>query len=786
MKKSVDSNTTLSRFVCSILLLLLFSGSFAQNGSRITGQVRSAADGPLPYASVALKGTTRGGMTDEGGRFSIAVPPGSYTLIVTHTGYVSFERQVQVKANESLHVGIITLNVSTEVLNEIVVDGMISKFSKKQSEEVARMPLKNLENPQVYTVVPKELLTEQVAVDFRSALLTSPGVSNVTLGVGSGGTGLSMYLRGFSGANGAGAIRNGMATNFVSLSDPANLESLEIIKGPSSTLFGTTLVSYGGLVNRITKKAFDHKGTEVSFSTGSDGLGRVAVDYNTPLNEDKSFLFRLNTAIQREKSFQDYGKNKTFLFAPTFTYQVDDRLTLDLDVEYFQSDRTTSYVQITSAAGIDNIDELNWDFSKSYTSNELLSSSKVTNVFGKATYILSEQWTSETGISYSNTENDANYLFLVVSNTDSIIRKIMNIPSNFNTTQIQQNFTGKFPVLGMNNRVLIGLDYTQLQTTDTRATISQFDKVPLNGDNVNLNVYKYEEDLAGVARSQNKRDTKTYSAYASDVLNITGRLVTMASLRVDHFRDDISDYDQTSLSPKMGIVYQIVKDQVSAFGNFMDGFKNVAPRVTEERPDDPVSFKPEHASQLEGGLKMELLGGKLNGTLSYYHIKVRNRVRSVTGDDGNSYSVQDGIQRSNGFEADLISNPVQGMHIILGYGYNDSRYTKADASIDGKRPYAVPDHVGNFWVSQKLTSGKMQGLGVGIGGNFASSHYYDSANTIKVPGFSKFDATAFFEKKQVRIGLKMNNISDKEYWISDYYAEPQAARSFLANVTFRF
>ncbi len=785
MRKSICLKTTLYRAVFFLSPLFLFTGLYAQSGSRITGTVRSS-DGPLSYVSVAIKGTTQGGTTDDDGTFSISVTPGNYTLVVSHTGYISDEKPIVVKAGESLHLGTITMEASTEVLDEIVVDGMISKFSKKQSDEVARMPLKNLENPQVYTVIPKELLTEQVAVDFRGALLSSPGVSNVTLGVGSGGTGLAMYLRGFSGANGAGAIRNGMATNFVSLSDPANLESLEIIKGPSSTLFGTTLISYGGLVNRITKKPFGHEGTEVSFFTGSDGLGRVAVDYNSPLNDDKSFLFRLNMAIQREKSFQDYGRNKTFLLAPTFTYHATDRLTFDLDMEYFESDRTTTYVQVTSAAGIGNIDDLNWDFSKSYSSNELLSSSKVTNIFGKATYVLSGSWTSETALSYSNTENDANYLFLVVSSTDSITRKIMNIPSNFNTIQAQQNFTGKFKIGEMENKLLLGLDYTQLQTTDTRATISKFDKVALNGNNVNLDVYKYQEKLSLITRSQNKRSTKTYSAYGSDVLNLTKRFIAMASLRIDHFRDDISDYDQTSLSPKMGIIYQVVKDKVSLFGNFMDGFKNVAPGVTEESPDEAVSFKPEHANQLEGGVKMELLGGKLNGTLSYYNIKVRNTVRSVTGDDGNSYSVQDGTRFSKGFEADLIANPVPGMHVILGYGYNDSRYTKASSSVEGKRPYAVPDHVGNFWISHRLMNGGLKGFGFGCGGNFASSHFYDSANTIKVPGYYKFDATVFYEQKQFRIGLKLNNITDKEYWISDYYAEPQTARSFIANISFRF
>src|SRR5690606_38113543 len=160
----------------------------------------------------------------------------------------------------------------------------------KKSETVARLPIANLENSQVYTVVPKELLKEQMTSDFRTALMSSPGVTNVVLGVGSGGTGLSMRMRGFSGDDGAGSIRNGMATKFVSLSDPVNLERLEIIKGPSSTLFGSTLISYGGLVNRVTKKPLGYQSTELSFSAGSYGLGRVTLDYNTPLNKDNTFL----------------------------------------------------------------------------------------------------------------------------------------------------------------------------------------------------------------------------------------------------------------------------------------------------------------------------------------------------------------------------------------------------------------------------------------------------------------------------------------------------------------
>jgi iron complex outermembrane receptor protein len=760
--------------------------TWAQNlKGKITGTVISGNGEKLGYATATIKGSRIGTTTNDEGQFVLEVAPGSYTLAVSFTGYHPVEKQVSVQSGENTNVGTITLNESSEMIGEITVDGMITKFSKKESEVVARMPLKNLDNPQVYTVVPKELFTEQIDVNFRSALMSSPGVANVTLGLGSGGTGLAMHLRGFTGANGAGAIRNGLATNWVSLSDPANLESLEIIKGPSATLFGSTLTSYGGLVNRVTKQAHEGTGGEIGFSTGSIGLGRLSVDYNTPLNDEGTLLFRVNAAIHREKSFQDYGVNKTTMFAPTITYIASDRLTFNFDVEYFESQRNTTYLRL-SGTPVTNLDDLNWDFRKSYTSNELLSSAKVLNTMAKATYKLSDTWESQTALSYSNTDNNANYLFLLLNNTSTITRRVMNIPSLFNTIQLQQNFVGKFKIGGMDNKLLFGLDFTQLKTTDTRRYVN-FDQVEINGDDTWLDAAAVKQTLdATDPYVRNKRSRKTYSAYASDVLNMTNRLIAMASLRVDNYHDIAEDYTQTALSPKLGLIYQVIDDKISLFGNYMNGFSNVAPGYTEESPDNPVKFEPEHANQVEGGLKFELIGNKLNGTLSYYDIRVENKVRSVTGEDNNTYSVQDGTQKSSGFEMDLIANPVKGMHIVLGYGYNDSEYTNVSEALDGNRPYSTPEHVANFWVSHRVTKGQLDGFGIGFGGNYSSDYYLNDANTITVPGFFKFDGTVFYDRPTFRIGLKINNLTDKEYWMSDYDAEPQSPRTFIANFTMRF
>ncbi len=767
-----------------LLIIGCCTSIFAQSNGKITGRIVNPDGNPIESAAVAIKGTLFGDYTNSKGEFSIEAAEGNYTIQISYLGNTPIERNITVVAGSIADAGTIPFKLTAYALKEVVVDGMIKKFAQKKSDYVARLPIKNLENPQAYTVVPKELFTEQVAVDMQSALMTSPGVGNVALGPGSGGVGLGIRMRGFSSLNGAGAIRNGMATNFVTLSDPANLESLEIIKGPSATLFGSTLISYGGLVNRVTKKAFDTKSGEAGLTTGAGGLGRITFDYNTPLNEEKSMLFRVNTAVHREKSFQDYGINRSLMLAPTFTYHVNDRLTFDLDFEYFQTERTATFVRVGANAGITSMDALNWDFKKSYTSNELLCESRAFNVFGKATYKLSDKWTSQTQYSYANTENNANYLFLTVNKADTITPSIMNIPSTFTTNQIQQNFIGDFMLGSLRNRLLIGADYTQLVNTNDRATVA-YKNIAIAGA-FDINIYQYEQALATAKRSKALRSERTVSAYISDVMNFSERMSLMASLRFDRFQDVANDYTQTALSPKLGVVYQIVKNQVSLFGNFMDGFQNVAPALTETSLDQPLHFNPEHASQWEGGVKLELLNGKLNGTVSYYNIKVRDRVRTLVSTEGITYSIQDGTQKSEGFEADLIANPVPGMHIILGYGYNDSRYTEGDPTIVGKRPYAIPHHTANLWLSHKFLTGLVKGFGFGLGGNYASDHFLDSDNKITVPGYMKLDATVFFEQPKYRFSLKLNNLTNEEYWTSSFNALPQASRQLVANVTYRF
>src|SRR6478752_6476189 len=99
-------------------------------------------------------------------------------------------------------------------------------------------------------------------------------------------------MRGFSVQptmmNGLPGINNGSI-------DPANVDNIEVIKGPSGTLFGSSLISYGGLINVVTKKPYQKFGGEISYNSGSYGMDRLTADVNVPLTEDNDVVLRINT-----------------------------------------------------------------------------------------------------------------------------------------------------------------------------------------------------------------------------------------------------------------------------------------------------------------------------------------------------------------------------------------------------------------------------------------------------------------------------------------------------------
>lgn len=788
----------------------------AQNGTgSIKGTVKTRDGKPAEFVNVTIEGG-KSAQVDTKGKYLLKdLKSGSYTLIATYVGLGEQKREIVVKEGEN-QIQDFIISENNQQLEEVVINGgRTNKFSVKKTTTSAKIPLGNLENPQIYTTIPKTLLTEQMVTEFSLSLKNSPGVYKLQNNRGINSDGASFYaMRGF---RTEAAFVDGVPSQTNGEIEPANIERVELIKGPSGTLFGGAVVSFGGLINIVTKKPLDTLGGEVNYTTGSYGLNRLSADVYGPVNNEKKLFFRINTAYQNQNSFQDAGFKRSFFVAPTLEYRSSERLNISLTAGFYSLEGTSPATIFLNRARpyiATTPSELNFDWKRSFTSNDLVMKNPTVNIKGQINYKLSDNWNSQTIYSANSRRSNGFYLysFLRGTTSDEMLERNVSLQNTVNTaTDLQQNFIGDFKVLGLRNRMIVGLDYLNQTINNDNSPYIVFDNVSgLNPNDTNytkISKTAVESRLATSTAAQTKSNTKSniYSVYASDVLNITDRLMGMLSLRVDRFENRgtmnqatnslvaNSKYMQTAVSPKFGVVYQILPDRISLFGNYMNGFSNVQPVTQPEGSNVSGTLKPQHANQYEGGVKTDLFQGKLSFTASYYDISVSNITRTEEVNVGGTnyvVTVQNGTQKSKGVELELIANPFPGLNIITGYSYNDSKLTKSTTALEGRRPASAgPATLVNSWVSYTFNKGNIKGLGIGTGVNYIGKHLTGNSVTTGVftlPSYTLVTATIFYDKPRYRIGLKVDNLTDELYFTGQGTLTAQPPRTVVAGLTIKF
>lgn len=831
-----------------IMYLLIFVAVVQAQGQVLKGNVKDQNDSPLVGVTIQIKNTQKGTQTDASGNFEISnISKGAYTLIFSYIGYKTQEIAVNVPGNQTVQVPGVTLYEGNEILQEIVVrSDRKNMFSRKNSAYVSKLPLRNIENAQVYSTVTNELLISQTVTNFDDALKNAVGVEKLWASTGRADDGAGYYaLRGFSVqpklVNGLPGITNGVI-------NPSNIERIEVIKGPSATLFGSTITSYGGLINVITKKPYTHFGGEVSYTTGSYGLNRLVLDVNTPLDKEDNIYFRINTAYHTENSFQDAGFRRSLFIAPSISYKVNKRLSFSLYTEISQAEQTNPvflFLNRTVPLEWKNLKELEYNYEKSFTSNDLSIKTPTSNYRLEANYEISKQWRSQTVVSGSRTQSKGYYSYLwndayaalvdlrrpgagAFSNGNARTFSLNVRKENANTTtyDIQQNFVGDFKLGTLRNRVVIGLDYFSTTSISNNSTFAFVHNVDSRGNVVNYdNPYTDDFDpatttdiettatflssasvdrlLSNSALTNTKVRQNVLSGYISDVINITPGLSVMAGVRWDRFdyegdlnttKDDQKEYTQMTFSPKFGIVYQPILNQLSVFANYQNGFNNVNPELVPSDPNNPSSalvlrtFGLEQANQMEAGIKTNLFNNRLELTVSYYDITVDNKVIGF-----GPTKVQDGTVRSTGFEVEVNTNPFRGFNIRGGFSKNDARVTKSPTQIkleNSRFGGAGPEMLYNMWANFEIPKGSLKGFGIGFGFNGASEQNvmagYPAAGDFILPAYTIFNQSVYYQGNKFRIGLKLNNLGNKFYYKGWSTISPQQPRTLLANFTYKF
>jgi iron complex outermembrane receptor protein len=398
---------------------------------------------------------------------------------------------------------------------------------------------------------------------------------------------------------------------------------------------------------------------------------------------------------------------------------------------------------------------------------------------------------------------------------DYMGRMTRKFETSVNTHQIQQNFVGDFKIGERRNRMVIGLDYyfhdnqsywrsyqsNKYGSLFGYAYPSIFDVVALNGENSNYynfeknNIdYLYETAQTDVSKKPFGGTTRIYSAYVNDVLNITDRLLVNAGVRFDRFiAKGIYDgttnswsegYNQNAVSPKFGIVYQPILNMLSLFANYQTGFTN-----KNGTDKNNKIFNPEHSYQFETGVKYALFDGNFTGTLSVYDIRVKDIVRNDP--ENIDFNMQDGTQKSRGFEAEILGNPFPNFNIMLGYAYNDSKYEKADESVNGLRPTtAGAKNQFNVWLHYHFqTYNLLNNFSIGAGGNYVGKTYAMNQapdGAFIVPAYTLVNAKISYDKPSYSLALRANNLLNLDIWAGNAGIFPQMPRQILGSVALKF
>ncbi|BAQ65418.1 TonB-dependent siderophore receptor [Geminocystis sp. NIES-3709] len=620
-----------------------------------------------------------------------------------------------------------------------------------------------LDTPQSIQVVPQEVLRDQQVIRVDEALRN---VSNVIGRLSPFGASTSLTIRGFTSDNftGGAILRDGFRVNDnLGTQETANVERVEVLKGPSSVLYGQN--DPGGIINLVTKRPLFEPFYEVGVQIGSYTLFRPTIDISGPLTEDKSLRYRLNLAYLNDAGFRDFTVDTQRLFVgPVLTWDISDKTSFTVLLEYTDEENPFDLGIPARGKGV-------FDVPLNRVVGELDDSLKNTSITVGYDFKhqFNDDWTFNHGFRYVNQDYNVFPLlpFGVDEKTGDITLFFADRSYRSDDYSIQTNVVGKFNTGSVKHTLLGGLDlnfnrfdeqYTRL-AFNTPVLFNIFD--PVYGAIP-------RPDLSSV-QPLAPFDTQydRYGVFLQDQVNFSDKFILVGSIRYDvvdfRINQDYAanaDRNDSKWSPRVGFIYKPV-EMVSIYGNYSQSFK---PNFGSDSQGN--AFEPETAEGFEVGVKAEFLQGKMFTTIAYFDITKQN---VITGDPINPlFSVLSGEQRSQGFEFDIAGEILPGWKIIANYAYTDARVTKDNTIPVGNRLFNAPYNSAGLWTTYEFQEGDVKGLGFGLGFNYVGDRYGDLANSYKVGDYFVTNMAVFYNQEDWRIALNINNLFDTNYISSTF------------------
>ena len=647
-----------------------------------------------------------------------------------------------------------------EPLRLVVTGEEGSRYFKPNAATATRTdtPLRDI--PLSIQVIPEEVIEDQQVIRLDDALRNASGVVVEERTA----TAERFIIRGFPSAS---VLRDGFRLSFGSAGNPnnqelANLESVEVLKGPASILFGS--LEPGGVINLVTKKPLSEPFYELSFRAGNQEFIEPSLDISGPLTEDGRLRYRLNALYRTQESVQDYNNDiERFFIAPTLSWQISDRTDFTAHFEY--SDTSGPFETGTVALG-DGIADIPLD--RVLGDPDDLNESERIRAGYDFEHRFSDNWKIRNAFRFNRSDVDTDVFFPFFpldEATGALGRALLFGNQVQNHYELQTNVVGEFNTGTIEHTLLAGVDLFRRENP-------RQDRVGIFAPqflNIFDPVYGPRPDPTTLPFFVNGESTvEALGIFIQDQITLADNLKLLLGMRYETAEQKSSsgptafnpigsesNQNDDAFSPRVGLVYQPI-EELSLYGSYSSSFvPNSAMTISGDILD------PEEGEQFEIGAKAELLDGRLNATLALFHLTKQN---VATPDPNNTmFSIATGEQRSQGIELDVTGEILPGWNIIANYAYTDADITDDNSGNEGNRLFGVPENNANLWTTYDIQEGSLEGLGFGLGVNYVGERFGDNANTFTLEDYFLTNAAISYKKDNWRAGLNFRNLFDVDY-----------------------
>jgi iron complex outermembrane receptor protein len=646
------------------------------------------------------------------------------------------------------------VNNTVEVIE--VKGSYFNNYKVDEANGAMRGNISLLETSQSVTVIPNSVITEQLATTLGEVL-----TNDASLTAGSKQRNREVFnLRGFSLSSSNGYLRDGHQ-HWSHYQQPIEiLENIEVIKGPSSILYGQS--GPGGLVNMVTKKPTAKTLFNIGADVDQEGSSRLTLDVGGSLTDDESLRYRSvlvkqDAKYQREYQNDEQRKRDRFLGALVIDYDISEDAMVR--VHY---DRTDDEAGLDTGSWLDEkgnlignektIRDMSWAFTDI----------TVENIGVDFNYAFNDQWQVELGY---NEQNFKRQRFESSPKKKSSFAEGDTYTSKpydrFDDWQFKTafiDFTGEFTLANVEHQLLIGansLDY-------------YYGQLKVNGESIVYSSDKIEPSRPDISY---KNDDSLYSSeydyygvYLQDLITINDQWQVSLGGRYDKQKKENANNE--SFLPKAGVLFHS-DEQTTFYASYSEGFEPQRSEKLENDRDlnDGMKLDAMTSKQTEVGTKWQLFDERLLLTAAIFDITKTGKLISETLNDNPNFDTrteQAGEQRHKGFEIAAQGAINDKLFVMASVMNLDAQYDK-DENYQGKTPVDAPEWSASIWSRYEFDDQ----LAVNIGAFYEGERFADSNNTITKDAYTRVDVGATYKtvigNQAVNFRFNIQNLLDTDY-----------------------